>query len=253
MKGTDNSNTTTNLIFGIRPIIEAVEGGKEIDRIFVQKGLSSTVFGELQEVLKKHQIAYKQVPIEKLNRLTRKNHQGVVAFISPISLFSLEDMVAKAFEKESHPMFMILDRVTDVRNFGAIVRTAECAGISGIVIPDNQSAPINGDAMKTSTGALSRVPIAKVPHLLDAIYYFKGSDVQIIGCTEKTSDEIYAPDFSKSTAIIMGSEENGISPAIMKHCDGKAKIPMMGSIGSLNVSVASGIILYEAVRQRLNS
>lgn len=250
MKETDNYNTQTNLIFGIRPLIEAIESGRVIDRIFVQKGLSSATFGELLPLLQEKKLQYKNVPVEKLNRLTRKNHQGVVAFMSPISFHNLEELVEEVLAEDKAPLFMLLDRVTDVRNFGAIVRTAECAGVRGIIIPQTQTAPINGDAMKTSTGALSRIPVVKVPHLLDAVYHLQGSGIQVLACTEKTQDSLYTPDYTGPTAIVMGSEEDGIQPKIMKICDARTKIPMMGEIGSLNVSVAAGIVLYEAVRQR---
>ena len=250
MKETDSYNTQTNLIFGIRPLKEAIESGREIDRIFIQKGLSGDTFGELLATLQENKLHYKQVPVEKLNRLTRKNHQGVVAFMSPITFHSLESVVEDALESTEAPLFMLLDRVTDVRNFGAIVRTAECAGVRGVIIPQSQTAPINGDAMKTSTGALSRIPIIRVPHLLDAIYHLQGSGIQVLACTEKTQDSLYTPDYTKPTAIVMGSEEDGIQPNLMKVCDARTKIPLMGEIGSLNVSVASGVILYEVVRQR---
>lgn len=250
MRETDSHGSTTHLIFGIRPVLEALEAGKDIDKIFVQKGLKGDLWQELSTALRARNMGVKTVPLEKLDRLTRKNHQGVVAFLSPITFDDLENKIMAAFEKGEVPLVMILDHLTDVRNFGAIVRTAECAGVHAIVVPEQGAAAINGDAVKTSAGALMRVPICRSTHLRDAAFLCKQLGLQLVGCTEKTSDEIYTPDYTKPTAIIMGNEETGISTNLMKVCDHLAKIPMMGEIGSLNVSVSAGVILYEAVRQR---
>ena len=218
--------------------------------IFIQKGLKNELFLELWQLVRAHKVNYKHVPVEKLNRLTRKNHQGVFAFISPINFHNTDNVVQDVFEKGENPLFLILDRVTDVRNFGAIVRTAECCGVQAVIVPEKGSAAINGDALKTSAGALHNIPICREFNLKATIEYLKNCGLQIVGCTEKTDDMIYQPDFSVPTAIIMGSEEDGISPEYLKLCDHKAKIPMNGTIGSLNVSVSAGVILYEAVRQR---
>ena len=239
-----------NAIFGLRPIIEAIQAGKEIDTLFIQKGLKSELFQELWQLVRAYKVNYKHVPVEKLNRLTRKNHQGVFAFISPINFHKTDNVIQDVFEKGENPLFLILDRVTDVRNFGAIVRTAECSGVQAVIVPEKGSAAINGDALKTSAGALHNIPICREFNLKATIEYLKNCGLQIIGCTEKTDDMIYQPDFSVPTAIIMGSEEDGISTEYLKLCDYKVKIPMNGRIDSLNVSVSAGVILYEAVRQR---
>jgi 23S rRNA (guanosine2251-2'-O)-methyltransferase len=239
-----------NAIFGLRPIIEAIQAGKEIDTLFIQKGLKNELFQELWQLVRSHKVNYKHVPVEKLNRLTRKNHQGVFAFISPVSFHKTDHVIQEVFERGETPLFLILDRVTDVRNFGAIVRTAECSGVHAVIVPEKGSAAINGDALKTSAGALHNIPICREFNLKATIDYLKNCGLQMVGCTEKTDDMIYAPDYSLPTAIIMGSEEDGISPEYLKLCDHKAKIPMSGTIGSLNVSVSAGVILYEAVRQR---
>lgn len=251
MRETNRTELPTNLIFGIRPIIEALEAGKEIDKIFVQQGLQGDLSKELKAVLAKHNKSAKVVPLEKLNRLTKKNHQGIIAFLSPVDFFDLETVVTQAIESGQVPLVIVLDHLTDVRNFGAIVRTAECAGVHAIVVPEQGAAAINGDAAKTSAGALMRMPICRTTHLRDAAFLLQQMGLQLVACTEKTSSEIYEPDYTKPTAIIMGNEETGISNNLIKIADHLAKIPMHGEIGSLNVSVSAGIILYEAVRQRV--
>lgn len=253
MRETNRAESQTNLIFGIRPVIEAIEAGKEIDKIFIQKGAQGELLVELRQALKNAQIQPKIVPQEKLNRLTQKNHQGVVAFLSPILFYELENVIADVYERGEVPLILILDHLTDVRNFGAIVRTAECAGVQAVVLPEQGAAAISGDAVKTSAGALMRVPVCRVKHLRDAVFMLQQSGIQVVACTEKTSEEIYTPDYQKPTAIVMGNEETGISPNLIKVVDHLARIPMMGQIGSLNVSVSAGIILYEALRQRHNS
>ena len=239
-----------NAIFGLRPIMEAIQAGKEIDTLFIQKGLKNELFQELWRLVRANKVNYKHVPIEKLNRLTRKNHQGVFAFISPISFHKTDSIVQEVFEKGETPLFLILDRITDVRNFGAIVRSAECAGAQTIIVPLKGSAAINGDALKTSAGALHNIPICREFNLKATIEYLKNSGLQIIGCTEKTENFIYQTDLTIPTAIILGSEEDGISDEYLKLCDYKVGIPMKGNIGSLNVSVSAGVVLYEAVRQK---
>ena len=212
--------------------------------------MKNELFQELWQLVRTHKVNYKHVPVEKLNRLTRKNHQGVFAFISPINFHKTDNVIQDVFEKGENPLFIILDRVTDVRNFGAIIRTAECSGVQAVIVPEKGSAAINGDALKTSAGALHNIPICREFNLKATIEYLKNCGLQIVGCTEKTDDMIYQPDFSVPTAIIMGSEKDGISPEYLKLCDHKAKIPINGTISSLNVSVSAGVILYEAVRQR---
>ena len=239
-----------NYIFGIRAIIEAVEAGKTIDKLFIQNGLHNDLFAELWKLVREKRINYKHVPLEKINRLTRKNHQGVFAFISPIDFHNIEDVIPKLYEEGKNPLVLVLDRITDVRNFGAIARTAECAGVDTILIPEQNAAAINADAIKTSAGALHKVTVCRTWNLKLALQFMKESGIQLIGCTEKTQDNMYKPNYTTPTAIIIGSEEDGVSPEFLKMCDARAKIPMNGKIASLNVSVATGVILYEALRQR---
>ena len=239
-----------NFIFGIRSIIEAVEAGETIDKLFIQKGLHNDLFAELWKLVRLKRINYKHVPLEKINRLTRKNHQGVFAFISPIDFHNIEDIVPALYEQGKNPLILVLDRITDVRNFGAIARTAECAGVDAILIPEQNAAAINADAIKTSAGALHKITVCRTWNLKLALQFMKDSGIQLIACTEKTQKNMYNPDYTPPTAIIMGSEEDGVSPEFLKICDAKAKIPMHGRIASLNVSVATGVILYELIRQR---
>ena len=240
-------------LYGLRAILEAIEADKSIDKIFLQKGLRGELFAELEKKIRKKGLNFSYVPVEKLNRLTPKNHQGVVAQISPISFYDLDALVTAVKETKEHPLFLVLDQLSDVRNFGAIIRTAECTGVDGIIIQKKGSAPINGDTIKTSAGAVFNIPICKVDHIKDALYYFQASDIKIIAATEKTENSLYITDFTKGCAIVMGSEGKGISPSVLKIVDAKAKLPMFGNIASLNVSVACGVFLYEAVRQRQSS
>lgn len=237
-------------VFGIRAVMEAIDSGKEIESLFIQKGISGDLFRELRKLIDQHQIKYQYVPIEKLNRLTTKNHQGVVAFISPISFHKVEDLIPFVYENGETPLLLVLDRITDVRNFGAIARTAECAGVHGIVIPLKESAAIHSDSIKTSAGALFKIPVCRVHSLKKAVEYMQESGLQVIGCSEKNDESLYTVDFTTPTAIVMGSEEDGISNDLMRILDRFAKIPLKGEIESLNVSVAAGVVLYEAVRQR---
>lgn len=240
-----------NQIFGIRAVIEAIQAGKEIDKLFIQKEAQGELMRELFKLVKDKQISYSYVPVEKLNRLTDKNHQGVVATVAPISFYELEELISQVFESGKTPLFLMLDQLSDARNFGAIIRTAECTGVNGIIIPKHGAAPVNGDTVKTSAGAVFNVPICKVGHLKNAVFYLQSSGVKVIAATEKTDNNLYDVSMTEPTAIIMGSEDRGINPSVLKIVDEKAKLPMFGSIGSLNVSVACGAFLYEAVRQRL--
>ena len=237
-------------IFGIRAIIEAINAGETIDKVFLQKGLKGELFTELESLLRKNDVNCSYVPIEKLNRLTRSNHQGAVAQISPIEFHDMEQLVLKVMESGKTPLFLLLDQISDVRNFGAIIRTAECTGVSGIIIQKKGGAPVNGDTIKTSAGAVFKVPICKVDHIKDAVFYMQASDIKVIAATEKTENTLYDVSFKEPCAIIMGSEDRGINPSILKVVDDKAKLPLLGDIESLNVSVACGAFLYEAVRQR---
>ena len=238
-------------IYGIRAVMEAINAGQPINKIFIQKGIKGELIKELESSARKNGISLSYVPVEKLNRLTRNNnHQGAVAQISPVEFHQFEELVEQVLNKEETPLFLMLDGVSDVRNFGAIIRTAECCGVHGIIIPKSGAAPITDDTVKTSAGAAFNVPIAKVDHLKDAIFYLQSSGIVITGATEKAADEIYGIDFNQPTAIIMGSEEKGISPSTLNIIDHQAKLPLIGKIGSLNVSVACGVFLYEVVRQR---
>jgi 23S rRNA (guanosine2251-2'-O)-methyltransferase len=244
---------TSSKVFGIRAVIEAINSNATIQKIYLQKDLKGSLFSELNSMIKEHKISTSFVPIEKLNHLSKNNnHQGVVATISPIDFYDLEELINKTIESDATPLFLLLDQLTDVRNFGAIIRTAECTGVNGIVIQNQGSAPLNADAIKTSAGAAFKVPICRVNHLKDAMFLLQASDIQLIAATEKTENTIYDVDFTQPTAIIMGSEHRGVNPSILKMVDAKAKLPLLGTIESLNVSVACGAFLYETVRQRMS-
>ncbi|MBK6446786.1 MAG: 23S rRNA (guanosine(2251)-2'-O)-methyltransferase RlmB [Bacteroidetes bacterium] len=241
------------MIYGLRPVMEALEAGKEIDRIFIGRGAKGELMVELKNQLRERSIAWTEVPPEKLNRFTRKNHQEVVCFISAISYFSLSQVVPSLFEKGVSPFLLILDRITDVRNFGAIARTAECAGVHAIVIPTKGAAQVSSDAIRTSAGALSRIPVCRENNLKAVVSYLQQSGIQVVSATEKGTDFHFQADLSGPLAIVMGSEEDGVSPELIRSCDRLLRIPMIGAISSLNVSVACGIMLYEAIRQRMKS
>ncbi len=238
-------------IYGLRAVIEAINSNKTIDKVFIQKGLKGDLFQELETLLRKEGINVSYVPVEKLNRLTHNNHQGVVANISPIEFYDLENLVLQVIESGKTPLFLLLDQISDVRNFGAIIRTAECTGVDGIIIQKTGGAPINGDTIKTSAGAVFKIPICKVDHIKDALFHLQASGIKVIAATEKTNNTIYDVSFKEPCAIVMGSEGRGINPSVIKLADDKAKLPILGEIESLNVSVACGAFLYEVVRQRL--
>jgi len=244
------SNITEHMIYGIRPVMEALHAGKEIEKIFITRGAHGELMQALKTLLRERKIIYTEVPVEKLNRLTRKNHQDVVCFLSSVIYQSIEDIIPAVFEKGETPLVLILDRITDVRNFGAIARTAECAGVHAVVIPSRGAAQINADAVKTSAGALNSIPVCRESNLRNVLGYLKECGLQIIAATEKTHVLFYDADYSLPSAIVMGSEEDGISAELLKLCDRKIKIPLAGTIESLNVSVACGIVLFEAVKQR---
>jgi 23S rRNA (guanosine2251-2'-O)-methyltransferase len=247
---TDSKPGNDNFIFGLRAVIEAIEAGKEIEKILIQRGIAGELFNQLRKALRGSEIPFQIVPPEKIKRLTNKNHQGVIAFVAEVTYYRSEDLLPKVFEEGKTPLLLILDRVTDVRNFGAIARSAECAGVDFIIIPSRGSAQINADAIKTSAGALHRIPVCRENNVKETITYLKEYGLQVIACHEKTDKLIYACDFSKPTAIIMGSEDTGISAEYLKLCDYSVKIPMPGKTPSLNVSVATGIVLFEAIRQK---
>lgn len=241
---------SNQMVFGIRAVIEAIKSGKEIESLYVQRGLGGEIFQELKEITRQNNLTYQQVPVEKLNRITLKNHQGVIAFISPIVYHKIEDIIPAVYEKGETPLILILDGITDVRNMGAIARTAECAGVHAIVVPLKGSAQINPDAIKTSAGALYKIPVCRHESLAKTASFLQESGLQLVACTEKTNENLYQPDYTMPTAIIMGSEEDGISNELIRIADHLAKIPMFGEIESLNVSVSAGVMIYEAIRQR---
>jgi 23S rRNA (guanosine2251-2'-O)-methyltransferase len=244
------SSFNAETIYGTRAVIEAIRAGKEIEKIMIQSGLSNDLLKELIALAREHKVPYTFVPQEKLKRFTSKNHQGVICLLSAVTYASLDNLVDRAYTEGREPFFLILDRVTDVRNFGAIARTAECAGVDGIIIGDKGNAPITSDAMKTSAGALNHLPVCREKDLKQTIRFLRDSGIRIIACTEKTNQSIFDTPMNGPIAIIMGSEEDGISDTLLREADELVRIPMRGKIESLNVSVAAGIALYEAIRNR---
>lgn len=240
----------SQVIYGTRAVLEAIEAGRDIERVVIQRDLQSELTKELMQVAREHKIPIQKVPKEKFNSFRKKNHQGVVCYISPISFSSIENVIEGSFNKGKDPFILILDQITDVRNFGAIVRSAECAGVDGIVIPEKGSARINNDAMKTSAGALNLIPVCRSSNLNKTVEYLQTSGITITACTEKGDKSIYDVSYVGPVAIIMGSEDTGISNDLIRKSEHLAFIPMKGKIGSLNVSVATAVILFEANRQR---
>ncbi|MEJ0054731.1 MAG: 23S rRNA (guanosine(2251)-2'-O)-methyltransferase RlmB [Bacteroidota bacterium] len=239
-----------DLIYGTRAVIEAVRAGRQIDKIYLQTGVNNDLMKELVNTLKEHDVPYSWVPLEKINKLTTKNHQGVVGFLSAAVFASLQSLIDLAYSEGRTPFFLLLDRITDVRNFGAVARTCECAGLDALVIEEKGNAPITSDAVKTSAGALHHLPVCRVKSLKQAMKDLQENGIQVIACTEKASKNLYELDLSTPTALIMGSEEDGVAPALISEADASAKIPMKGKIESLNVSVAAGVAIYEVVRQK---
>lgn len=241
-----------DLIFGMHPVMEAILAGRELEKIMIQKGLTGDNARALKSLLAQRGMSYQPVPPEKLNRLTKANHQGVIAYVSPITYQNIEDILPFIYEQGEVPFILVLDRITDVRNFGAIARSAECSGVHAIVVPARESALITGDAVKTSAGALSRLLICKVPSLKDTLAYLRDSGLCLFAVTEKGQESFYSVDYKVPTALIMGSEEDGVSPELIRMADHLVFIPLKGDIGSLNVSVASALAMYEVIRQRNN-
>ena len=238
------------MIFGIRAVIEAAEAGKDIDKVLVKRELSGELFKELQEVLRRCEIPMQKVPLERIDRITRKNHQGVIAFTSAVTYQKLDQIVPFLYEQGKNPLIVVLDGITDVRNFGAITRTCEVAGVDAIVIPARGSVSVNADAIKTSAGALHIIPVCRENSLKDAVVFLKNSGIRVVAATEKAAKNYTVADMSVPVAILMGSEDEGVSPEILRVCDELVKVPQFGSIQSLNVSVAAGVMIYEVVRQR---
>lgn len=239
-------------IYGIRPVIEAIEAGKEIDKLLVKKDLSGDLSKELFDCARAHGVLVQRVPVQRIDRITRKNHQGVIAVLSAVTYYRLENLVPGLYEEGVNPFLVILDGVTDVRNFGAITRTCECAGVSAVVIPERNSVSVNADAVKTSAGALNYLPVCREHSLVNAVKYLRDCGFKIVGTSDKNSSNYTKCDYKGPVALVMGSEDTGISPEIMRLCDTRVVIPEFGEINSLNVSVAAGIMIYEVVRQRLD-
>lgn len=244
---------STDYIYGLRAVIEAIEAGKDIDKIFIKKDLQGDLAGELMRLVRENHLFAQRVPVEKVNRITRQNHQGVVALLSSVTYTRVGELVPTLYENGVLPFVVVLDGITDVRNFGAIARTAECCGVNALVIPERGSVSCGGDAMKTSAGALNYIDVCRERNLASAVKYLKDNGYQIVAVSEKANQNYTEPDYSTPLALVMGAEDVGISPDIMALCDTRVSIPMFGKIGSLNVSVAAGVMMYEVVRQRVNS
>ncbi len=240
-----------DMVYGIRPVIEALRSGKEVEKAFVQRGVHGEAFQELMSLFKDLKVPYQVVPVEKLNKLTRKNHQGVVAYISPVSFCNVEDVVMSLYEEGKDPFLLMLDRITDVRNFGALLRTAVSAGVNAVIIPSKGSAQLNAGTIKSSAGAIYQIPICRAHNLKNVIEFLKASGIKVAAATEKTDTLYFEQDLTGPLAIIMGSEGEGVSNEYLKKSDLKLRIPMMGEIESLNVSVAGGVLMYEVLRQRM--
>ena len=241
-----------NMIFGIRAVIEAIDAGKEIDKIFLRREMGGDLARELFDKLKDAQVAIQRVPLEKLNRLTMKNHQGVVAYISSVEYQRIEDIIPTLYEQGKNPFVVILDGVTDVRNFGAIARTCECAGVDALIVPVRGAAAANADAIKTSAGALHVIPVCREQSLHNCVSYLQKCGIQVIAPSEKATHSYTEANYQNPLAIIMGAEDVGVAPDILRICNDMVSIPILGQIESLNVSVAAGILIYEAVKQRMN-
>lgn len=241
------------MIYGTRAVMEAIVAGKEIEKIMIQSGLSNDLIKELITTARSRNVPFTFVPLEKLKRMSSKNHQGVICLLAAVSFASLDNLIDRAYSEGREPFFLLLDRITDVRNFGAIARTAECAGLDGIVIGEKGNAPITSDAMKTSAGALNHLPVCRERDLKKTLQLLRDNGIRVVACTEKASKDLYEVNLTGPIALIMGSEEDGISDPLLREADELAKIPMKGRIGSLNVSVAAGVAIYEVVRQKMKS
>lgn len=250
MEQQNHNRHTDDYIFGIRAIIEAIRFGKQVDKILMKIGQNNELTQELTELIRQNGIPVQRVPVERLDRITRKNHQGVIALMSPIAFCKIEDVVAQAFEKGKMPFVVALDGVTDVRNFGAIVRSAECAGVDAIVVPEKGASRIGPDAVKTSAGALHKVPVCRTSSMKKTLQMLMDSGLKVCGATEKTDNLYYNQDLTGPVCLVMGAEDTGLSDDVMRLCEPLVKIPILGEIESLNVSAAAAVLLYEVVRQR---
>lgn len=242
----------SQVVFGIRAVIEAIESGKQVDKVLMKKNLGGELARELLSVTREYNVPVQRVPVERINKVTRKNHQGVIAFMAAVDYYHVDDIVPALYDEGINPLVVVLDGVTDVRNFGAIARTCECAGVNCIVIPERNSVSVNADAVKTSAGALNYLPACRERNLVKAVQYLRDSGFKVMGASEKTDLNYTKADFTGPVAIVLGAEDTGISTDVLKLCDTLVAIPEFGQINSLNVSVAGGIMIYEVVRQRLN-
>ena len=238
------------MIFGLRAVIEAVQAGKDVDRVLVKRELQGELFKELQDVLTLHEIPMQKVPLERIDRITRKNHQGVLAYMSAVTYQKIEDIIPMLYEQGKNPFIVVLDGITDVRNFGAIARTCEVAGVDAIVIPARGSVRVSADAIKTSAGALHTIPVCRELNIRDAVQFLRNSGVKVVAATEKAAENYTTSTYVDPVAILMGAEDEGVSPELLKISDDLVRLPVFGTIQSLNVSVAAGVMLYEVIRQR---
>jgi 23S rRNA (guanosine2251-2'-O)-methyltransferase len=237
-------------IFGLYPVLEALQANAPVDKIFLNQQSEASRFHEILQLAQAQNVTVNSVPQEKLDKLTRSNHQGIVAYLSPIQFTDLDTLVASVLEQSQSPLLLILDQITDARNFGAIIRTAECTGVDGIIILKKGGAPVSADTVKTSAGAIFNIPVCKVDHIKDALYYLQGSGFKVLGASEKTTNSYFDADLTGAMGLVLGSEDKGISKSIIPLLDGLISLPMVGKTKSLNVSVACGALLFEAVRQR---
>lgn len=242
----------SQVVFGIRAVIEAIESGKQVDKVLMKKDLGGELARLLLSVTREYNVPVQRVPVERINKVTRKNHQGVIAFMAAVDYYHVDDIVPALYDEGINPLVVVLDGVTDVRNFGAIARTCECAGVNCIVIPERNSVSVNADAVKTSAGALNYLPVCRERNLVKAVQYLRDSGFKVMGASEKTDLNYTKADFTGPVAIVLGAEDTGISTDVLKLCDTLVAIPEFGQINSLNVSVAGGIMIYEVVRQRLS-
>ena len=245
----EKTHSKQQVVYGLRPVIEAIASGLQVERVLLQNGLNSSLLNELRAKMKEHDIPFQYVPVEKLNKLTTGNHQGVVATIAAVSYTTFEELVEGL--GETVPLVVMLDHITDVRNMGAIARTAECAGVTALVVPDRGSAAMNSDAVKSSSGALLRLPICRESNFKTVLNMAKQYGLQVVAATEKGSVHYCDVYFRQPTMLIMGNEETGISPDLLKMSDVRARLPIVGEVASLNVGVAAGVMMYKALEQRL--
>lgn len=250
MERTNKAKSVGQLVYGLRPVIEAIVSGQQVERVLLQNGLNSSLLNELRTRMKEHDVPFQYVPVEKLNKMTSGNHQGVVATIAAVKYHGFMDLLDNQENHKSPALILLLDHITDVRNMGAIARTAECTGVAALVVPDRGSAAMNEDAIKTSSGALLRLPVCREQNLKTVINLAKQYGYQVVAATEKGAVHYREVDFHQPTLLIMGNEETGISPELLKMSDVRAKLPIVGEVASLNVSVAAGVFMYEALEQR---